>query len=464
MSVSHLFLLVIAMFAVAAMALPSPVFAHAEMTGTEPANEGTIEEYPTEIKINFSENVNVAYGGVKIYGPDGERVDKGDATSDGKVVTMGMVADEAGTYAVSWRAISADTHPVRGAFVFNVLRSSKDTLSREQALSASEGSRTKDIAFGISRALLLLSVLIASGAVIFSVIVDPSWRPRWLNAWLVLGVAGLIGTYLFDISIASGLSLMDTLDPAVLKEQASSTYGRATIVRLGIIFVCLFIAAPLSKMGVPSRRALRYLALVPFVALVASLSLSGHSVGEGMPFLRQPLDMIHAIAAAAWFGGLIQLIRYVRDEDAVDPAAVQRYSRLALGSVIVLIATGLYASWVEIGLSLDGLIDTTYGRLVVAKVALLMAALPLANANRVRNVPKIGDPSSGAAKRMRTYVRGEIILVVIVIAATAWLIQSVPAKVALRPGFIEQVIELPEGRSMQFIADPAAVGPNELHL
>ncbi len=446
-----------------ALTVPAAASAHAELSGTQPANEATIEEHPDEVTITFTENVRVVFGGIKAFGPDGERVNEGEATADGEVVTVPIDTEAVGTYAIAWRVTSADGHPIRGAFVFHVEERSDDSVSREEALAASKGSRAKDIAFGIARGALLLGVLVAAGGVLFGALAAGSWWPRWLGASLALTVIALLATYVLDASIAAGLSIGDTLDPEVLREEAKSVYGRATLIRAGVTLLCVVVALVVVRSSRWRQRSMRLVATVPFLALAASLSLSGHAVGEGLTVLRLPLDMLHSIAAAAWIGGLVQLVPWSR-ATPVDAAVLERYSRLALGSVVVLVVTGSWASYEEIGLSFEALVQTTYGRLVLAKVGLLVATLPIANLNRVRTVPAVREGRDGSADRLRSYVRIEFGLLVLVLAATAWLIQTPPAKVQLRPDFVEKTVELSGGGTMQLILDPAAVGTNEMHV
>jgi len=456
------FLLALLIAALASLAVPALAAAHAELTGTTPANEATIDEHPSEVTLDFSENVTTAFGAIKAYGPDGSRVNDGEATADGDVVTVPIDSEQAGSYAVSWRVTSADGHPISGAFVFHVERKSADQVSRDQALAASEDSRGMDIAFGVARGLILLGVLVAVGGVLFAALAAGSWQPRWLRWSLLLAIASMAAAYVLDASITAGLSIADALDPEVLREQASTIYGSATVVRLVVALVCLVttwvVASPRWQ-----RPVVRWIVLVPFVVLAATLSLSGHAVGDDVTVLRLPLDMLHSIAAAAWIGGLVQLAPWSR-ATPIDPRVVERYSRLALASVLVLVLTGSWAAYEEIGLSLEALLETTYGRLVLVKAGLLVAALPLANLNRTRTVPAIRAGGADAAAMLRRYVRIEVGLLVAVLAATAWLIQTPPAKVQLRPDFAEQTVDVPSGGTVQLIVDPATVGSNEVHV
>jgi copper transport protein len=90
--------------------------------------------------------------------------------------------------------------------------------------------------------------------------------------------------------------------------------------------------------------------------------------------------------------------------------------------------------------------------------------MPLANLNRTRNIPAIRDGAADAAARLRRYVRVEVGILLLVLVATAWLIQSPPAKVELTPAFVDQTMTLGSGGSVQLVIDPAAVGTNEIHL
>ncbi len=444
------------------VALPSMASAHAELSGTTPANETTIEEHPDEVTLTFTENVTTAFGAVKAYGPDGSRANRGEATADGTEVSVPIRSDEAGTYAVSWRVTSADGHPVKGAFVFHVEEKSADTRSRDEALAASEGSRSKDIAFGVARGLLLFGVLVAVGGVIFAVLAAGSWQPRWLRSSLLLALASMLAAYVLDASIAAGLSIGDVLDPSVLREQASTVYGGATVVRIVVVLVCLA-ATFVIRSSRWQRAGVRYAVLLPFLVLAATISLSGHAVGEDVSVVRLPFDMMHSIAAAAWIGGLLQLIPWSR-ATPVDPNVVERYSVQAFMSVVLLVLTGTWAAYEEIGLSLDALLDTTYGRLVIVKAALLLATLPIANLNRTRTVPGIRADTEGSAARLRTYVRVEFGILLLVLAATAWLVQTPPAKVQLAPQVVEKTAELGSGGSVQLTVDPATVGSNLFHV
>lgn len=89
------------------------------------------------------------------------------------------------------------------------------------------------------------------------------------------------------------------------------------------------------------RRAM--VSIVAAYSLAMSTSIAGHAMATEPNGLRVPLDMLHVLAAAAWVGGLLALYHYCTTDHVQAPAVV-RYSRLALGCVVVLIATGTFAA------------------------------------------------------------------------------------------------------------------------
>jgi copper transport protein len=449
--------LVVGMFvAVVAMAIwASPAAAHAVLERTTPANEETLKTAPDRIELHFSEPIGVAFGGVKAFGPDGSRVDAGAAKAVDDTVTLQLDAKAAGTYAISWRVISADAHPVRGAFVFHVERASGGDVSRERAEQAAATSRGLQIAFGVARFVTFAGILFGAGGILFACLIAPGWRPRFVTPLLAAALVAAASAFVLDAATAGGFSLGETMRWSVLREQAGSIYGQGSLLRIGTAAVLLVLALTHFRGG-PGW--LRWACAVAGVAALASFTWSSHARSAEPLELRLAADALHVIAAGVWLGGLLQVAA-----GAVlgRTGALQRFSNTALGCVIVVVATGLYASWGEIGLSRDAALDTAYGRLVVAKILLLIAIMPLAWVNRRRNVPS--SRGAGSERGLARYVRGEIGIAVVIVALTAWLVAVEPAKTALRPELVEKTLQLRDG-TIQLVVDPAAAGRNEIHV
>lgn len=98
----------------------SPAYAHAGIVEASPEYDETIARPPEEVRLKFNESVQAEFDPIKVYGPGGERVDRGDARTDPEDMTV-MVASldadlPAGSYRVEWRATSADGHPIDGKY------------------------------------------------------------------------------------------------------------------------------------------------------------------------------------------------------------------------------------------------------------------------------------------------------------------------------------------------------------
>jgi copper transport protein len=112
----------LAVAAAAAAVLVSSAFAHSVLLGTEPANDAVVQESPGRVELRFNEPVEMSLGGIRVFDSQGNRVDADQVSPNGAPrVGVDIEGDlERGTYTVAWRAISADSDPISGAFVFHV--------------------------------------------------------------------------------------------------------------------------------------------------------------------------------------------------------------------------------------------------------------------------------------------------------------------------------------------------------
>ena len=140
--------------------------------------------------------------------------------------------------------------------------------------------------------------------------------------------------------------------------------------------------------------------------LVGTLAWAGHAgAGSGIEgAVHLTADVLHLVAAAAWFGSLIPLALLLRatrhdlteSSVAIARAAVLRFSPLGVASVGTLVATGLVNTWVLAG-SVPALVGTDYGRLLIVKVALFLVMLSFGAINRLWLTPRLVQASSSAA-------------------------------------------------------------------
>src|SRR5207248_33031 len=98
-----------------------PASAHAMLQATTPGDGAHLDTAPSVVTMTFSEPVSAPLGAVRVFDARGRRVDNGNVVARDATVSLGLDGSLAdGCYIVTWRVISADSHPVRGAFNFTV--------------------------------------------------------------------------------------------------------------------------------------------------------------------------------------------------------------------------------------------------------------------------------------------------------------------------------------------------------
>ncbi|MBI4638766.1 MAG: CopD family protein [Candidatus Rokubacteria bacterium] len=186
--------------------------------------------------------------------------------------------------------------------------------------------------------------------------------------------------------------------------------------------------------------ALRGEAALLGAAALGLLGAAGHSAAvEPGTAAAVANDIVHLVAAGLWVGGLVPLawlLQAAAREDGADarPYAVlaaRRFSRWALASVIVLGLSGALNALTHVG-TVAGLVGTAYGRLLLAKLGLLVPILALAAWNRTRLVPALsGDgPTVGrpAMRMLARFVATEGLLALLLLGLVAAMGVTPPAR------------------------------------
>ncbi len=113
-----------ALLLAATILLPASASAHPRLKAANPAQSAVLTRSPAEIRMTFSEAVLPQFSGVQLTDQRGHIVATGKAmrnAADRKQLVVPLrVRLAAGTYRVSWRVVSADTHRIAGTYVFRV--------------------------------------------------------------------------------------------------------------------------------------------------------------------------------------------------------------------------------------------------------------------------------------------------------------------------------------------------------
>ncbi|WP_449276668.1 copper resistance protein CopC [Leucobacter sp. GX24907] len=411
-----------------------PASAHAILLGTTPGDGEVLKGAPVSAELQFNEPVRLIDGAIRLFPSYGEPVTLDAQTRDDSVIISlpGGLAD--GTYALSYRIVSADGHPVGGAITFHIgiASASASTLGTEIETPASTESTVT-----VLTAIQYLGLFIFAGLLFFHSIVlrhrqlFPRGTRRLLKAALWCGVAASCMLVPASALRITGESLGSILDPS---SWLPGVQGPPTLVAAVALITGL--AAYLLAVHVHSSAA-RVSSVVLAAVATATPVLVGHSQTTEPVWLIIAADVSHLIVGAFWMGGVLGLLQFLasvgprRASTAADvERAVRltiRFSRFALYSVILLAVSGT----VMTVLILDApsqLVDTGYGLTLLLKLSIVAAVIALAAWNRTRLLPRIiVHPSAGlrwaTLKRILSY---EAALIVVVIAITGYLGNSSP--------------------------------------
>ncbi|MCW2956216.1 MAG: hypothetical protein JWO69_1085 [Thermoleophilia bacterium] len=404
--------------------LPAGAHAHTSLTGSVPGQDTVVEAPPTELVLEFGGDVTATADSFQVFSPAGDRVDAGPPTpSKGARFTQPIEPDGNGTYGVAYRLASEDGHVITGSYSFTVGTASDGGGSALQdAEAAAKVDDSLKTMFSIARFVEIVALFVAAGGGLFVCLFAPTWRPRGILLALAVLLLAYAASFVLNTAIVHGSSVGEALDLDAMGDTAETPFALSVQLRALVAFVAVA-PALLLRFGPPPTPAGRVAIAIVFAGLAASMSLTGHAVTTDPIELRLPLDMLHVVAAAIWLGGLVQFALLApRAMEFVD--AIGRFSKVAFAAVVTIFVTGVYATYAELGLDLAELVDSTYGRLIVAKLLLFAGTMPLAFNNMSAFVPRIARRPEDAPRMLRQYVLREAALLLVVVALTVWLIAT----------------------------------------
>ena len=513
--------LVFSVCAVAAFAgLAEPAGAHAVLARSAPADGAVLGSSPGVIAMVFDEPVGISLGSVMVYDSHGRRVDKGGPyhpSGNGKAVSENVPSHlSAGGYVVTWRVVSADSHPVHGAFTFQIGAAGSRPALRDEAaslLARGQGSRVVGVVFGVDRALGFLALAVVVGGTLLLAL---AWRAGaaevrlrrvlW-GAW-VLAIVATTAAIMLQGPYAAGLPLRDAVSPPVIADVLQSRFGQMSLIRLVALVA---VAWPLLHLLLSTKRKTQPAlprwwtpaAVVTATVILLTVGLAGHASAGRWVGLAIPFDFIHLAGVAIWVGGLAVLVTSLLGRRAgstvIPHHAIVVFSQLALLSIIAIAGSGGFAAWRQVG-SLGNLVTTAYGRLVLIKIGLFCVIVVLGTCSRVfthgaldpplfrrRNLPlpvAAGDSASMLAgrlpdaaessdaspslpqkrqARLRRTTTTELVVAGGVLAIASLLVNAQPARLSATRPLAAEVHAGPDVL-VDVTLDSTRAGPNNLHV
>jgi copper transport protein len=436
----------------AAALAPASALAHATIVSTTPADTSVVKAAPRVVSMKWSEAVDLGDDAVKLLDATGKQIKTAPARHGPGGASTAVVQMppglKNGTYVISWRVVSSDSHPVSGAFSFSI-------GSPSAVLFAAEGSSSAAVRFldAVGRGVAFLGLAVGIGGAFLLLVLWPEGRSNARARRMVwAGIGALLGGSLVVLLLqgpyASGGSVAGVFDPSLWSFTLSTRFGHALVVRiaLGVVFALL--------VGLALRRRNPLVmggAAVCAFALLLTWTLTDHSRTGVQTWLGVPVASVHLAAMALWFGGLLMLLACVT-ETPLAPV-VPRFSRFALPCFAVLGVSGLYLAWRQVG-TFPALPKTDFGKLLLLKSGIVAAIVGLAYLSR-RAVARRGD--------VRASVAGEAFLGVAALGVTATLVNTAPARVTyIDP--VSTTVAGPAGTRVEVSVNPAKQGPNVLDV
>ena len=458
--------------------LPGVAHAENEVVTSEPADGTTLATSPTQIVINFTEEI----GELRIVSlecnTDPITLPAPTLSGNSRVMTVAIPdALPRGLCVATWRVSDSDGEPNGSSllsFTVDAEPAATTTPADEDANTSSNGStsasapattsggdaETKTVALNrvetgtgplwLGRVLSTLGIAAVFGAL---VLIAAAWPEgveylitvRFLRAAWVLA---LIGTVLFTSAAAAavtGSSLGSGFSPGAWFDLLDAGWaGRAALFRLIFVIASAWVAFRPDRVLDPATQA----AALGIPALAVAMIGVGRVDGS-LAALGLLLGIAHALAMAVWLGGVILLTRVVLsgpgDEDLVH--AVRGFARISVIAIVVTIGTGLAQM-----LRLDGsdLFGSAHGLWTVLKVLLVAAMVFVGLSARQfaqKRLNRAHELTVPMADRLRRAFGTEAAIGIVTLLASSWLLSLTPANVTAEPSInyaITRTILVPE--------------------
>ncbi len=394
---------------VACVALAGPAGAHALPQSSSPSAGATLSTPPAQVTITFGERPDPKLSTITVLDSSGAPVTAGPAaasSADPLTLVVPLEPLTGGVYTVAWRTVSAvDGHRATGSFAFGLGAAPASSGSDSNPGAVETSTSGPSPAAVVGRWLLYLGLLGLLGASFFGAVVarvPPSVVRRLLpGAWAfaALGTAAVVADQVAEAGVDVGQIFGTSFGPPIVER----------VVPLAIAGLAVSFGA---RTAARVRPALVIMAFASGGALLADV-LSSHAAAGQSPALDVLIQSIHVLAVGLWMGGLIGLLvalrRRLPDESTARTA--KRFSWLATVGIAAVGGSGVVRAVSEVG-TIDALFSSDFGRLLIAKTALLGILAALGAVNHFRNVPAAGRVLTGLRRvgSVEILVGGTVIL------------------------------------------------------
>ena len=430
-------LIIVAMLLLLAWLVAPLAHAHANLVRSDPPADAVLPsgQMPARLQLWFSEQPDINYSAIRVVDVRNQEVSVGGIQQvpgdDQSLLILLKPNLPDGTYTVIWKTASAvDGHLVKSAFSFVVGKpSGAASLVPALDLDVANGNDAANLSLASVwiRWLNYLAGAVLVGSASYGLLIwkralaltqkqyelDPTrlqivaqlgWsKLGFLSAFSLIGLAvGWLLGLIYQLTVVTGRSWLDLdLYGAALADFAlNSRYGQISLLRLGLLVIAMLSL----NFALRASSALRlrgwWAVLITGAVILLTTSLNAHAAAQpDYTWLTVGVDWLHLLATAIWIGGVVclvvvlpvalrQFIPGTGERTRFLASLIPLFSQVSLICVVVLVLSGVYNSWVEVG-SLEALFGTLYGQVLLAKLVLFGLIMALAAGNLLRISPQM---------------------------------------------------------------------------
>ncbi len=401
--------------------------AHAALLRSAPSDGAVLETAPEQVTMWFDEPVSAQFSSMRLMDGDSQPmtgVTVHDNPDDPTSLIVKLPPLEDGIYTLLWQVLSAsDGHYAQGVLVLGVGAGAE--LTGAGGAPIQQTTRWQEVALRWMNFTFI--VLLIGALAIMRFVLSPSIpasteenegdalrgllpTARWSAVAAILIGVGILAWQTSELK--GNLPAGTSLPVAVWDVLTATSWGWNWLLRMGAlagVWAVAFwgLAWPRGQAN-PESKPWAW----PAIALFGTLILLAQALTSHAPSVRDDralavvVDLLHLLAAGLWIGGLFALalvtwalLRRGRENvQLLMQATWRRFSLMAVISVTLLFATGLYSAGVEVA-SPDALLTTLYGRALMVKVAIVAGVAMVGALNAILLHPGLARPLARALGR-----------------------------------------------------------------
>ncbi len=389
---------------------PRDAQAHATLITAEPADGAVLQQAPNRIVLHFTEPVAPLV--LRLTGPKGAANLKTFEVRHQAVEITPPQGLGPGTYALSWRVVSADGHPISGSVVFSI---GSSQAGRPNTIIAAD--RSVQVGLWAARLVMYAGAFAGAGGAFFAAWIAGGMKLEASHRrGIIISLWGGVLATLLSIGLqgldALALPLRALGDGVAWRQGVETSFGITASVAL------LALLAGLVSLRMKRPWRARMLSGGALAGIGIAFAASGHASTAEPQWLTRPAVFLHVAGLAIWIGALPPLFAMLRRADPQGAAVMNRFSAAILPVAVLLMIAGAVLAVIQIG-SLSALWDTAYGNILLFKLAGVGGLLALAGVNRFLLTPALARNEARQTRWFARSIAAEGVLVLFILGLVA---------------------------------------------